>query len=101
MLPLGRDTPSNDKHTFQVTFTGCARESWQPMNFRILTSYGYYGSSSGYSSSSDDMGRYLAAAIGKHAAMLLDEAVMMAYADAETARQTAEAEARAVLEATV
>lgn len=99
-VSLGRDSPNNDKHEFSCSFIGLANESWQPMKFSVHCSYGYYGSSSGYSASSDDLGRYLARAIEQCAATLLDCAVAMAKADAETVRLAAESEAREVLAAT-
>ena len=94
---LGRDSPRNDKATFSVSYGGLAREQWTPMQFRIECAYGYYGSSSGYSATSDELGRYLAAAIQKHGPSLLDYAAKMAAEDAEKARKAAEDEARTVL----
>lgn len=99
-LTLGRDGPQNDKHHFRVSFQKIQNAQWTPMQFAIEMSHGYYGSSSGYSDTSEDMGRYLAKAIEKHGATLLDSAVAMAVADAEKSRLAAEEEARSVLEQT-
>lgn len=100
-LCLGRDTPNNDKHTFRCYFTGMANESWQPMKLQIHCSYGYYGSSSGYSATSEELGGYLARAIKAHSGLLLDYAAHLAEADCEKLRLAAEAEAREVLGETV
>lgn len=97
---LGRDSPSNDKHTFSVCFQALQNAPFAPMQFSIDCSYGYYGSSSGYSATSAPLGRYLAKAIEKHAALLLDTAVELAATDAEKARKAAEDEARSVLNET-
>ena len=94
---LGRDSPRNDKATFSVRFTGLSKEAFSPMMFTIECAHGYYGSSSGYSDSSPELGGYLATSIQHHAGLLLDYAVKMAKDDAEKARKAAEAEARAVL----
>ena len=97
---LGRDSPQNDKHTFACSFDGILKQQWSPMSFSIEASYGYYGSSSGYSCTSENLGRYLAKAITAHKATLLDYAVKLAKEDQEKARKEAEAEAQSVLQET-
>lgn len=97
---LGRDSHDNDKHLARCHYTGLANQSFTPMGFLVELEYGYYGSSSGYSATSDDMGRYLAKAINANMTMLLDTAAKLAAADVEVARKAAEDEARAVLEVT-
>jgi hypothetical protein len=97
---LGRDSSNNDKHHVSVSFTGLAPGDWSDMQFRIHASYGYYGSSSGYSATSAELGGYLATAIQKHASLLLDYAAKLAADDAEKARRAAEDEAKAVLQTT-
>lgn len=97
---LGRDSPQNDKHDFTASFAGLATCQWSPMKFQIHASHGYYGSSSGYSNSSDMLGKYLAASINRHAVALLEFASKLADDDAEKARKAAESEAKAVLETT-
>lgn len=94
---LGRDDSRNDKATFSVSFAGLAKQQWTPMQFLVECAYGYYGSSSGYNATSDELGRYLAAAIQKHGPSLLDYAAKLAADDAEKARKDAEEEARSVL----
>lgn len=100
-VTLGRDSPSNDKHTFSVRFAKILNSPFAPMSFSIGCSYGYYGSSSGYSATSEPLGKYLARAIEQHASLLLDAAAKYAADDAEKARKEAEGEARAVLGETV
>ena len=102
---LGRDRSDNDKHSARCAFTRCAGrlegriegESFSPMLFRVDCSYGYYGSSSGYSATSNALGKYLAKAINERMESLLDRAVELAAVDAEKARKDAEEEARHVL----
>lgn len=97
---LGRDSADNDKHRVLVTFHGCKNSQWAPMRFEIQASHGYYGSSSGYSNSSPELGTFLAIAIEEHHVALLDRAAALATEAAETARQLATDEAREVLSAT-
>lgn len=94
---LGRDDARNDKASVTVRFDGIKNDDWTRMRFAIGMSYGYYGSSSAYSVTSDEMGRYLAKAIEAHKERLLDAVIVMAEADAEAARRAAEKEAREVL----
>jgi hypothetical protein len=97
---LGRDSPRNDKHHLYVKFSHLIGGDWSPMCFQIEAHYGYYGSSSGYSATSEELGKYLAKAIYDHRSTLLDHAAKLAAEDAEKARKAAEEEAREVLQAT-
>jgi len=97
-LALGRDGPRNDKHSFRCSFINIANQQWTPMCFQIEASYGYYGSSSGYTVTSKELGGYLAKAINLNATALLDCASKLSADDAERARKAAEDEARAVLQ---
>ena len=63
---LGRDRSDNDKHTARCQFRKIENDTWTPMLLAVDMSYGYYGSSSGYSATSKEMGEYLAKAINKH-----------------------------------
>ena len=99
-VALGRDGPSNDKHSARASFGKLSNAPFAPMGIWVDMAYGYYGSSSGYSATSDEMGRYLVKAINKHMTLLLDEAVAFAAEDAELARKEAEDEARSVLRET-
>ena len=94
---LCRNSPQNDKGHMTVHFTGLAPGDWSPMQFQVHASHGYYGSSSGYSDTSDELGQYFAKAIEAHRVTLLDFAAKLAADDAEKARKAAEDEARAVL----
>lgn len=96
---LGRDSPRNDKHTATCHFHELSNAPFSPMKMQIDCSYGYYGSSSGYSATSQALGKYLARAITLSMPQLLDRAVALAESDAEKARKAAEDEARSVLDA--
>lgn len=97
---LGRDRSDNDKHRATCGFVKLVNDTWAPMLLSVDMSYGYYGSSSGYSATSENLGKYLAKAITKNLPALLDQAVAFAKADAEVARKAAEEEARSVLKET-
>lgn len=94
---LGRDDPRNDKASFLCRFSHIGNEQFRPMYFNVHASHGYYGSSSGYSDTSEELGKYLADAINANRAMLLDHAARLAAKDAEDARIDAQDEARAIL----
>lgn len=53
-LSLGRDGPRNDKAYFSAKFAKLLNCQWTPMQINVEMSHGYYGSSSGYSDTSDD-----------------------------------------------
>ena len=95
---LGRDGPHNDKHCAKAEFQDIENTRSRRMLIGINLGYGHYGLSAFYSIASYSMGRYMAQAITEQMPALLDAAVALAKADAEAARQDAEAEARAVLE---
>ena len=97
---LGRDSPQNDKHAATCHFHELSNAPFSPMKMLIDCSYGYYGSSSGYSATSQALGKYLAQAITASMPQLLDRAVALAERDADKARKVAEDEARAVLDVT-
>ena len=95
---LGRNGPDNDKHHATAKFQGIENARSCPMLIAIELGYGYRSTSTVYSSTSREMGKYLAKAITKQMPALLDAVVAMAMADAEAARKDAEDEARAVLQ---
>ena len=97
---LGRDKSDNDKHRVIVTFSKFNGD-WSDLVFSIHASYGYYGSSSGYSATSETMGKYLAKEIQKNSAHILDDAVCLAEQETEKLRKEAEEEAKLVLQAVV
>lgn len=94
---LGRDSQNNDKHTATCRFHELSKASFQPMNMEVSLEYGYYGSSSGYSATSEEMGKRLAKAITARMPTLLADVVAEAAKEAEAARKAAEDEARSVL----
>lgn len=97
---LGRDSKSNDKHAASCRFAERSSGAWSDIVLSLHLSYGYYGSSSGYSATSDELGRYFAKAVNARMSELLDECVKMAMADVEKLRKEAESEALAVLKET-
>lgn len=98
-LALGRDGPNNDKHYARASYAGLAGASFSPINIMIDLHHGYYGNSSAYSNTSEELGRYLARAITRNMSNLLDEAVALAKADADEACRSAVKEAQEVLDA--
>lgn len=94
---LGRDSPNNDKHAATCHFHELSKDSFRPMKMVVRLEYGYYGSSSGYSATSEAMGERLAKAITARMPTLLADVVAQAEKEAEAARKAAEDEARAVL----
>ena len=95
---LGKDDPSNDKHYVRCDFLKLQDCDWSPMLFSVRASHGYYGNSSGYSDTSEELGRYLAKAINEQLPNLMTRAAALADLDAEKARKKAEDEARSVLQ---
>lgn len=95
---LGLDSDQNDKHRFQVSFSKLSSDQWGDMIFHVHVSHGYYGSSSGYSDSSELLGKYLAVAIKEQSKSLLDRVVELAKKDMLTAKNNAVNEAKSVLE---
>ena len=94
---LGQDRSDNDKHAFRVTFLKLMEDKFSPMLMKIDAHYGYYGSSSCSSGSSEELGRFLAVAIQENAELLLNRAVELADARTEQLRQAAISEAQDVL----
>ena len=97
---LGRDRTDNDKHRASIYCRGLRDGNFSAMVFDVDCSYGYHGSSSGYSATSTELAAYLATAIEARLPELLDEAVRLAKVDAEKLKQAARTEAQQVLEAT-
>ena len=93
----GRPNQNNDKHTASCRFVRISDDQFSPILLRVELSHGYYGSSSGYSNTSKEMGMYLAKAIDRYMPMLLEEACSLADKDAEAARIAAISEARSIL----
>lgn len=97
----GKETrdSNNDKHRIMFHFDGLL-ENWGEIKLRLHLSHGYYGSSSGYSDTCKDTGKYVAIVLNGMGQMILERAVELAKADAEQARLDAEQEARMVLQQT-
>lgn len=100
---LGRDLDGsvdsrNDKHSLHIRPGVNCVESWGDRDLWLHASYGYYGSSSGYSATSDDMRKYIARAINKHMPAIAETAMELVKRDADDARLAAQSEANAVLE---
>ncbi len=96
-LCLGRDSQNNDKHHVSASYISLAPHNFAPMIIHINLHHGYYGSSSAYSNSSNEMGAYLAKVITNNLPILLDAAVFLAKQEVEKARQAAEQEAKEIL----
>ena len=94
---LGRDRTDNDKHRVIVRFTGLQDGDWAEMGFSVHLSHGYYGSSSGASDTSVELGGFLAKAIENNMAMLLDKSVALAESNMVDQKSKAADEARDVL----
>lgn len=94
---LGRDRKDNDKHSFHVRVGDKTAQSWGDKDIWLHASYGYYGSSSGHSATSEPMRFWLCQAINEQMHQLGDRAVELAEANAEKFRIEAEEEARGVL----
>ena len=99
-LALGRDGSDNDKHYASAQYMGLANDSFNPIILHVNLHHGYYGNSSAYSDTSEELGHYLACAINANMAKLLDEAVKLAAHDAEQAHLNAVDEAQSILRET-
>ena len=90
----------NDKHRIYCKFVKLNEIYWNEIELHLHLSHGYYGSSSGYSDTSKEMGEYVARVITSIGQMILQKAVQLAEADTEKARKDAEEEAKMVLQQT-
>jgi hypothetical protein len=91
---------NNDKHSLYFRYIGKHTESWSDAIFYLHASYGYYGSSSGYSAMNKDVARYMEKAIDKYIGQIIKTAIEYAEEDREKARKEAENEAKEVLKLT-
>lgn len=92
--------PQNDKHRFFFHPVGLTNAMRAPIHLWLHMSYGWYGDSSCYSTTSEEVGEYAARACTALARQIGEKMVELAEADAEAARKAAEAEARSILEET-
>lgn len=95
---LGKNSTNNDKHHISVKFCGMVNSNWSPMKFQIEARHGYYGSSSGYSDTGEDLGRFLAKAMNEYKEKIFVRAAELADEEAETYRLLAVEEANSVLQ---
>lgn len=93
----GKDSPRNDKFQFTSSFLRMDHRDWSPLILSIRMSHGYFGSSSAYSNTSEEMGQYLAKAIDINHEILLATVLKLAEEDVKSARENAEKEALEVL----
>lgn len=97
---LGLDSDSNDKHDLHVSYYEKHSDNWNDATLHLHASYGYYGSSSGYSAMDKHTARYFVKALNNRIGSILKDAVELAKKDAEKARLEAAEEAKDVLELT-
>jgi hypothetical protein len=91
---------NNDKHSLYFRYAGKHTDSWSDAIFYLHASYGYYGSSSGYSAMDKNVARYMERAINKYVEKIAKTAIEFAKEDQEKARKEAEDEAKEVLKLT-
>ena len=91
---------NNDKHSFYFRYIGKHTDSWSDAIFYLHASYGYYGSSSGYSAMDKNVARYMEKAINQFIQQIAKRAIELAKEDQEKARKEAEDEAKEVLKLT-
>ncbi len=89
---------NNDKATIYYKFGGLCDGNWSEIKLYLHLSHGFHGSSSGYSDTCEDTGKYVAQVLNSMGQTILQKAVELAEADVEKARQEAEYEARLVLQ---
>lgn len=92
----GLDSDNNDKHHVLASFWKCM-DDWNDAAIVIHASYGYYGSSSGYSAMDEKTAEYITKALNNNLSKIFKEAVELAEKDVEKARLAAKEEAEQVL----
>lgn len=93
----GEHDVCNDKAMLTVYYHETHSSNWNEARLFLHASHGYYGSSSGYSDMDKDTAKYFVKALNKHMREIADEAIELAKADMEKARQEAKSEAELVL----
>lgn len=104
----GHPDAHNDKHTLQfqpeVDENGMRDlprlrdTTWSPAVILIEMTYGYYGSSSGYSAMDRETAKYIMRACNALVPQIADKAIELARADLDAMRQEAQEEARSVMQ---
>jgi hypothetical protein len=90
----------NDKHSLYFRYIGKHTDNWSDAIFYLHASYGFYGSSSGYSAMDKDVAKYMEKAINQYTRQIAKRAIELAKEDQEKARKEAEDEAKEVLKLT-
>jgi hypothetical protein len=94
----GNKDSNNDKHSLYIRFVDIDHGDWNNAILQLHASYGYYGSSSGYSAMNSDVAKYMAQSLKNHIKDIAMGAIELARIDAEEARKTAKYEAELVLQ---
>lgn len=93
---LGEDRADNDKARLEIRYAN-EHKDWNDAKFWLHASYGYYGSSSGYSAMDRDTARYFERAINLHIKDIAKTIFKLVDEDIKKAAQEAKEEAEAVL----
>ena len=93
----GNRNEHNDKAVLKIEYYDKHTSSWNDACLILHASHGYYGSSSGYSDMDNATAKYVVKALNNHLREIADEAIEMAKEDMESARKSAENEAKLVL----
>jgi squalene cyclase len=91
---------TNDKHRLYIKYSGKHTDDWCNALFYLHASYGFYGSSSGYSAMNKNVATYMEKAINQYIQQIAKRAIELAKEDQEKARKEAEDEAKEVLKLT-
>ena len=89
----------NDKHDLHLEYTGKHTNDWNDAIFHLHGSYGYYGSSMGYSAMTKDVAHYFQRAIVEYMDNIAERAIELAKQDVESSARIAKEEAEEVLKA--
>ena len=93
----GTKDSQNDKATFCFSFNGLANAPFSPAKIWLDMSHGYYGSSSGYSDTSEETAQYVVRACNALAKEIALKAMDLAQQDLAQAQAEAQSEALVVL----
>ena len=87
----------NDKAQLKVKYCGQHAQDWNDAKLFLRASYGYYGSSSGYSAMNKHVATYMVEALNNHIEKIAGEAIELARQDMMKAKEDAREEAEEVL----
>lgn len=93
----GTRNHSNDKASFSFRFNGLANVQFAPIKLWLDMTYGYYGSSSAYSITSEEVGAYIARACNALSDDIARKTIELAQQDLDKAQEEARDEALSVL----